>query len=80
MILVWNDVKSFNQHLENMRRFRELHQSVEKCGWNIIKDMPVTRDIQVRLRVGGARCSFDITPPAMVVPLWKITLPRSSQN
>jgi hypothetical protein len=79
MILVWNDVKSFNRHLENMRQFRQHHLADEKRGW-IIRDMPVIRDVHVPLSAGGAGCFFDVSPRAMVIPLWEITLPKFLQN
>jgi hypothetical protein len=80
MILVWNDEKSFNRHLENMRRFWQQHQANEKCDWNLIKDMPMTRDIHVAVGAGGARRFFDSNNREMVAPLWKITLPGNVQN
>jgi hypothetical protein len=79
MILVWNDVKSFNRHLENMRHFRQRHLADEERGL-IIRDMPVIRDIHVPFGVGGARCFYDIGPRVKVIPLWEITLPAFLQN
>jgi hypothetical protein len=80
MILLWNDVKSFNRHLENMRQFRQWHQVNEKHDWNLIKDMPMTHDIHVSLNTGGARRFLDANSYKMVVPLRKNTLPGNSQN
>ena len=80
MILVWHDAKSFNRHLEYTRCFQQFHRAFEKRDWNIIKDMPFARDIHIPLSDGGARCSFDLSPGAMVIPLWKIVLPGFMRN
>jgi hypothetical protein len=80
MILFWNNVKSFNRHLENMRRFRQWHRANERCDWHIIKDMPIIHDIHVSLHAGGARRFHNVNNREMLVPLWKITLPRITQN
>jgi hypothetical protein len=80
MILVWNDVKSFNRHLENMREFRQLHQANTKCGWNLIKDMPVPSDVRAPSNAGGVNRLFNSSGRAIVVPIWKITLPEGLQN
>jgi hypothetical protein len=42
--------------------------------------MPVIRDVHVPLSAGGAGCFFDVSPRAMVIPLWEITLPKFLQN
>jgi malate synthase len=80
MILVWNDVKSFNRHLENMRAFRQLHQANAKCEWNLIKDMPMPHDVQPSSNAGGVNRFFNSSGRAIVVPIWEITLPRGLQN
>lgn len=80
MILVWHDVKSFYRHLETMSQFRQLHRSLEKCGWNLLRDMPVTRDIRIPLSAGGARRSFDLNRRGATIPLGKIGLHIISQN
>jgi hypothetical protein len=80
MILLWNDVKSFNRHLESMKRFHQRHQANEKKDWNLIKDMPMMRGIHVSLNAGGAQRHFGANSYKTVVPLWKFTLPGNSQN
>ena len=79
MILVWSDTKSFSRHLENMRRFRELHRADMKCDWNLIKDMPALGDTRVPAGAGGTRGYLNAVGPT-VVPLWKFTLPAGVKN
>ena len=79
MILVWNDSKSFSRHLENMRCFCAGNGADGKCGWDIIKDMPVLRDVRVPPETGGTRSNLEDAGPG-VVPLWKFTLPTEIKN
>jgi hypothetical protein len=79
MILAWKDSKSFNRHLENMRRFRGGHRGTKNYGWDTIKDMPELRDIHVSAEAGGRRSSLEAVSPA-VVALWKFTLPEGVIN
>jgi hypothetical protein len=80
MRLVWNDVQSFNRHLENMRRFCQMHQAKAKCGWNLIKDMPMPDDVQPPGNAGGVKRFFNSSDLVAVVPIGKITLPQGLQN
>jgi hypothetical protein len=77
MILFWNDVKSFNRHLENMRRFRHLQEASARCNWDLIKDMPMPDDVRPPGNAGGVNRSFR---RETIVPLWEITIPTSLQN
>ncbi len=80
MILVWNDVKSFKRHLENMRRFRQGHQAISECVWNLLKDMPVPDDIQLQDNAGGVNRLFSSSGRTTTFPIWEIGLPIGSQN
>jgi len=76
MILVWNDAKSFNRHLENMRAFRRSHKAGVEYPGNLLRDMPALRDIQPGGNAGGSFSCGGM----VAVPIWKITLDRNMRN
>jgi hypothetical protein len=80
MMLVWNDAKSFNRHLENMRSFRRRHGSDAKCPTYLLRDMPVSQHVQPRVTSGGACRSLSSRSFVISVPVWKITLPGDIRN
>jgi hypothetical protein len=78
MILVWNDLASFNRHLENIRWFHRRHRPNGKPGWGLIKDMPLMREMHIPAHRGGARWPFEAS--RRVVPQREIALPAYCQN
>ena len=78
--LVWNDAKSFRQHLEDMRMFRQSHQSNLESRFTLLKDMPTPCDIHPQSKTGGARGLISARGKSILVPIWEIVLPRNSQN
>jgi len=78
--LVWNDAKSFKKHLEDMRMFRQLHQSSLESRFTLLKDMPTPGDIHPQNNTGGARSFISARVKSIIVPIWEIVPPRNSQN
>lgn len=80
MILVWNDAKSFQRHLEDMRKFRRSHQSIPANDLTSFRGMPTPHDINYPCHAGGGRHTIKTGRKTVVVPIWKIALPGGSQN
>lgn len=80
MALVWNDAKSFKQHLEHMRTFRHSHHSVLESEFALLKNMPTSYDIHPPSETGGARDSISLRGEPSLVPIYEVGLPRNSQN
>ncbi len=78
--LVWNDAKSFQQHLEDMRMFRQSHQSNLEGRFTLLKDIPTSCGIHPQSKTGGARGFTSARGKPTIVPIWEIVLPRNSQN
>jgi hypothetical protein len=81
MILVWDDARSFQRHLEDMGRFRRLHEGAgaETASFH---DMPAVFDIEPVDYPGRAGASLFtmVRGSPVVVPIWKIDLPGCSHN
>jgi len=80
MILVWNDAKSFQRHLEDMRIFRQSHQGLPGSELTSFKGMPTPHDVNYPCNTGGGRRLIKTGGKTIIVPIWKIVLPRGSQN
>jgi len=80
MVLVWNDAKSFKQHLEHMRTFRQSHHSFLESEFALLKDMPTSDDIHPPSEAGGARDSISLNGEPSLVPIYEVGLPGNSQN
>jgi hypothetical protein len=79
MALVWNDAKSFKQHLEHMKKFRQSHHSNEG-RLAPLKEMPTLYNIRPPSKTGEVRGSISIRGKSAIVPIWEIEPPRNSQN
>lgn len=77
--LVWNDAKSFKKHLEDMRMFRQSHQSNLEDRFTLLKDIPTSCGIHPQSKT-GARGFISARGKPTIVPIWEIELPRNSQN
>ena len=80
MILTWNDAKSFQRHLEDMSTFRRSHFMAPWEGLKMLKDMPIPCDIKPQCETGMITALTDTRGKVIIVPIWKISLPRCSQN
>ena len=79
-IMVWNDAKSFRQHLEDMRVFRQSHHCNPGGGYIVPKDMPTACDIHPPRKTGRARGFISVRGNLALVPMWEIVPPGNSQN
>ena len=79
MALVWKDAKSFKQHLEHMRMFRQTHHG-DAGRIAPLKDMPTPFNIRPLIKTGRVKGSISIRGMSAIVPIWEIVLPRNSQN
>ena len=80
MILVWDDARSFQRHLEDMGRFRRWH---EGAGVTVpsFHDMPAVFDIEPADYPGRDTAPFtSVRGRPVVVPIWKIDLPGCAHN
>jgi hypothetical protein len=80
MILIWNDAKSFQRHLEDMRAFRQSHFVNPGEVPKILKDFPVQSDIKPEYEPGSLKSFTDTNGKMILVPIWEIELCRGSQN
>ena len=80
MALVWHDTKSFRQHLEDMKSFRQLHRSNLESSSGLLKNMPTPRHMPFPGNTGGVSGFISTKGKSTLVPIWEIALPRGSQN
>ena len=79
MVLVWNNVQSFQRHLEAMKNFRRSHGAGRLPGLTI-RDMPTPYDIGPRRKDRLVPCFTDSRGRLILVPMWKISLSHGSRN
>jgi hypothetical protein len=79
MILVWQDARSFQRHLENMDRFRRAHAGVERAIRSF-HDMPAIFDVDPAGSPGRRGAFATVRGRPTVVPIWEIDLPGGAQN
>lgn len=80
MILIWNNINSFRQHLEEMRLFRESHIDEPMETAKEFKNMPILHDVKPPHETGLVKSLTDEKSRLAFVPIPKITLHRGSQN
>lgn len=78
--LVWNDAKSFKQHIEQMRMFRQSHHCNLEDSFTLLKNMPNTLGIHPPRKIGGAGGFISARGKPTLAPIWTIVPPRGSQN
>ncbi|OGO17633.1 MAG: hypothetical protein A2Z15_01495 [Chloroflexi bacterium RBG_16_50_11] len=81
MILVWDNVKSFQRHLEDMRSFRHFHHiNSPAAELKMMKDMPVPFNITPPHETGLIKSICDARGKIILVPIWQVTPARGLQN
>lgn len=81
MILVWDNIKSFQRHLEDMRLFHNLHaHNTPVADLKILKDMPMPFDIDLPRETGLVKSVYDTRGKLILVPIWRVGLSKGSQN
>ena len=80
MIFIWKSVKSFKQHISDMKMFRQSHDDIHHEEYRIVGNMPQPGDINTTEPWGGAKVIISTRRKSNLVPLWDIELPRGIQN
>ena len=80
MVLIWHDAQSFQQHLEDMRIFRQSHRDNPEDGLKTLKAMPSLENFHPPSQTGGNKGFISTRRKSILVPIWEIALPRGSQN
>ena len=81
MILVWDNIKSFQRHLEDMRSFHDSHtHNTPVVDLKMPKDMPMPFDVTIPRETGLIKSVYDARGKLILVPIWRVDLSRCSQN
>jgi len=81
MILVWDNIRSFQQHLEDMRLFQHSHTpNPPVIDLKMLKDMPMTFDVTPPRETGLIRSVYDSKGKLILVPIWQVSHSRGAQN
>ena len=80
IVLVWNDAKSFKQHLERMETFRQSHRNQPENRLPMLKDTPAPKDTRSFDKTERAKGFISMRGKSVIVPMWDIALPKNSQN
>jgi len=80
MALRWNDMESFKEHDRLIRMFRRSHASAPEVRHALIQSMPTLHIIYPMRETGGSRHLSSTARWSTLIPLWKVRLPKFSQN
>ncbi len=80
MILMWDNIESFERHLETMLEFRKSHREVAASDMKALRDMPVPTNVRPPRETGLINEITDKNGQAIFVPMWQITPARNSNN
>ena len=81
MILVWNNINAFQRHLEDMKLFSRAH-SVLPPGEQLktLPEIPVPLNIASPCQTKPITGFTNARGKMILVPIWKMTLSKGSQN
>lgn len=80
IILVWNNTRSFQKHVADMKKFREEHKNSDANEFFMLKDMPLPGNFQPANPQGGSKIQISAKRKSTLVHLWGVELPRGVQN
>ena len=80
MMFIWKSVKSFKQHISDMKVFRQSHDRISRGECAIVGNMPQPGGIDTAGPQGGTKVIISTRRKSNLVPLWDIELPRGIQN
>lgn len=80
MILVWNNIESFRQHLEDMRQFRQSHNRELAASLKALKNLPVQYAVIPAQETGLIKSLTDNKGNLIIVPIWQVNPDKGSQN
>jgi len=72
VLLKWDNVEAFKQHLEEMRLFRCSHPSESALRARIYKHMPALHVVEPVKDTGGTECLLDKEGWLRLIPLQKV--------
>ena len=80
MMFIWKSVRSFKQHVSDMKLFRQKHEDLPCSQVYMVGNMPLQDGIDPSYTLGGSKVIINTRPKTKLVPLWNIELPRGIQN
>jgi hypothetical protein len=80
IILVWNDIRDFQQHVAAMKSFRQSHRDNPPDLPELPKDAPRPDKIHLADSWEGAKRFIATQAQPTLVPIWEMELPRGVQN
>ncbi len=80
MALVWNNAKSFKQHVERMRMFRLSGHTGVEVRLALLESMPTSQVTHSMSETGGSRGFIDMSGEPALIPMRKVALNRNTQN
>ena len=80
MMFIWKSVKSFKQHISDMKMFRQSHGDISREEYRLVGNMPQPGDIETAEPRGGAKVIISTRRRTSLVPLWDVELPKGIQN
>ena len=81
MVIVWNDIKSFRRHLEDMKTFRQSHPDIAATEeLKLLKEISLKFDNLPAGGTGIIKSLTDAKGKIIIVPIWRINPPKGSQN
>ena len=80
IILVWNNARSFRQHVADMKQFNQEHKNNPTNKFHMLNDMPLPSNFQPVNTQGGGKIIISPKRKCTLVPLWEVELPRDVQN
>jgi hypothetical protein len=80
IILVWNDIRSFQKHVEDMKQFSREHKNNPPNELYMMKNMPLPGNFQPADTQGGQKILISSRRKYTLVPLWEVELPKGVQN
>jgi hypothetical protein len=77
MILTWNNINSFKQHVDDMKTFRETHKNPQT---EQLKDMPLLVTVKPPQETGLIKSLTDDNEKVIFITMKRITLTRGTNN
>ena len=80
IVLVWNNVQSFQQHVADMKDFSEKHKKNLANEFHMLKNMPLPGNFQPLDAHGGGKIHISPRRKTTLVPIWEVELSKGIQN
>jgi len=80
IILVWNNARSFQKHIEDMKQFSREHKNIPPNEIYMTKNMPLPGNFGPTNARGGQKILISSKRKNTLVPLWAVELPKGVQN